>query len=623
MKPSMLEAALALAGRGMAVFPLKPGSKIPIHKGGFKNATRDEAKIRAWWDAEPRANIGVATGALSNRNVLDVDTKNGHDGEATLQGLKYALPDTVESRTPSGGRHLWFECTLSIRNSAGKLGDGLDVRGDGGYVVAPPSVIEGQGAYKWIKNGSHRFAPTPDWMCQGAPPKPPEGPGASDKIPEGRRNDTLSRFAFSMRRSGLSVPAIEVALIAEDALRCDPPLGADECRKIARGKSIIDGEEVAKWPAPLDLLRLSRTDPQPPQFIVPDWLPCGYATMFAGHGGVGKSGIALHLGSCIAVGQPFFGLPVQQRKVLYLCCEDRENILHWRLSRITQHEKISIADLNGKLFLLDLVGRPSVLWERDPRTGNALTAAYGQLAERMKEFGPEVVIVDGVADTFGGNENARSEVKAYVNALLGLIDPERGAVLLIAHINRTTALNVETSEGYSGSTQWHNAVRARWYLYPEMEADEDSKGPKLPTGNLFLKVQKSNLGKKAEAMVFAWDEEAKMFLAQEVVAMAPDDLEHREREEAEWLLRAIVKAQDAGVPVLSATSGRRTSFHVLSAMLGFPEALRRSKTRFWRHLEVLRSRRHIEEDTILKNRNKTGVLVATEVGREVASGEFI
>ena len=158
------------------------------------------------------------------------------------------------------------------------------------------------------------------------------------------------------------------------------------------------------WPPSLDVEALAEREPQPPAFIVPGWVPCGYATLFAGHGGVGKSGIALHLAVCMAAGVPFFSLEVEQRRVTYLSCEDRENILHWRLARICAYTGISLASLRGKLEVIDLVGRDCILWERDPQTGLTVTRAYLELKARVQEYGSQVLMLDGVTDTFAGSE---------------------------------------------------------------------------------------------------------------------------------------------------------------------------------------------------------------------------
>ncbi len=290
------------------------------------------------------------------------------------------------------------------------------------------------------------------------------------------------------------------------------------------------------WPAPLDLADLAERDPEPPRFLVPDWLPCGYATLLAGHGGVGKSAIALHLGVCIALGARWAGLDCAPRKVLYLSGEDRAGVLHWRLNRITRHTGIALVELVGRLEIVELVGHDSILWERDPRTGYCITPAYGQLSERVRAFGPDVLIVDGVTDTFGGNENARSEVKRYVNALLSLVPPEIGALLLIAHVDKVLARGTgATSEGYSGSTAWNNAARARWYLRPETAQGDDTERPER-TGQLLLELQKSNLGRVDQTIAWRWDDEAHLFLPEPApVAL---DRRHQDREEQLGIRRA-------------------------------------------------------------------------------------
>lgn len=141
---AMLDAALAYAARGWPVFPCKPGSKEPATPHGFKNATTDEAQIRAWWEATPGANIGIATGA-PGPDVIDVDVKPDGDGweafaELTRAGLGNGGNGYVS--TPSGGLHAYYAGTTQ-RN--GRIpGRHIDFRGRGGYVLAPPSTVGGR-----------------------------------------------------------------------------------------------------------------------------------------------------------------------------------------------------------------------------------------------------------------------------------------------------------------------------------------------------------------------------------------------------------------------------------------------------------------------------------------------
>lgn len=138
-----LAAALEYASRGWRVFPLWPGGKVPLIQEWQHRATTDEATIRAWWARWPNANVAIATGAGSGLVVLDVDGPKGEATLARLEAANGALPPTREVKTPRG-RHLYFDHPGGyVPCSAGLVGPGLDVRGDGGYVVAPPSVERG------------------------------------------------------------------------------------------------------------------------------------------------------------------------------------------------------------------------------------------------------------------------------------------------------------------------------------------------------------------------------------------------------------------------------------------------------------------------------------------------
>jgi len=171
---TVLDAAIAYARRGIRVIPIQHATKVPLLKAWTTEASSDEQVVREWFTNIYRgAGVGIATGKAGTRQffVLDIDDKNGKRGSDTLADLEAEhgkLPDTVTVLTPTGGRHLYFTTTIEIRNDAGKrLGDGLDIRGIGGYVVAPPSTHENGGEYTF----EHGYAITdtkpadaPTWL---------------------------------------------------------------------------------------------------------------------------------------------------------------------------------------------------------------------------------------------------------------------------------------------------------------------------------------------------------------------------------------------------------------------------------------------------------------------------
>lgn len=155
---------------GWAVFPLKPGEKTPLTANGFKDATVDLTQILQWWQKWPDANIGIATGAVSGFWVVDIDkTHGGYETFDALVKEYQEMPRTVESMTGSGGSHLLFLMPdFDIRNNAEtKLGKGIDIRGNGGYIVAPPSIHPNGTPYQWeltSRPDEIKPAPAPRWL---------------------------------------------------------------------------------------------------------------------------------------------------------------------------------------------------------------------------------------------------------------------------------------------------------------------------------------------------------------------------------------------------------------------------------------------------------------------------
>jgi putative DNA primase/helicase len=234
----MQQAAWAYVDKfGFAVFPCKPHGKEPLTAHGCKDASKDRKAISVWWKRNPSANIGIATGAASGVVVLDVDAKGGgRETLALLEDEQGRLPDAPTVLTGGGGLHIYFRDLGGLRNSAGMLGQGLDFRADGGYVIAPPSIHPNGSEYRWEISASIRDVALPEiprWLLDriNAPTKPHFEMAA--RVGEGKRNETLFRIGRSLKARGLAEEEILAALQSANGQRCDPPLDGKEVAQIA------------------------------------------------------------------------------------------------------------------------------------------------------------------------------------------------------------------------------------------------------------------------------------------------------------------------------------------------------------------------------------------------------
>src|SRR5262249_44080823 len=244
---------LALAKKGVCIFPCTPRGKTPAVAGGCNAATADEETIVRWWQLLPDANIAIATGELSGIFALDVD---GVDAEAELRRLEAqhgALPPTVEV-IPARGRHVYFRMPAApIRNSAGKLGPGLDIRATGGYVLAPPSIHPSGRRYEWSVDCANAIADAPAWLVRIIA-APANGNGKSTTPPsewrdlvkgvsEGARDCSLTKLTGYLLRRHVD-PFVVLELIRTlNATRCTPPLPDKDIERIV---SSVAGLELKR-----------------------------------------------------------------------------------------------------------------------------------------------------------------------------------------------------------------------------------------------------------------------------------------------------------------------------------------------------------------------------------------
>jgi hypothetical protein len=262
--------ALWYAEQGFPVFPCQPNGKEPLTPHGFKDAIIDVKLIREWWNRWPDANIGIPTGTASGLLVIDIDPRNGGEESWTDLRANRAIPITARQRTGGGGQHIFFRCPGHLRG--GTLAKGIDLKGDGGYIIAPPSRHPSGGTYRWVKNrrlGFLKLPDAPDWLLsqiRSVHGQPRTNTATDSQMwAEGERNNSLFSLACTMRRRSMSQESIEAALLVENQRRCDPPLDEDEVQRIAASASRYEPSDQAcarnsnaqrtgfqwDWPTPL------------------------------------------------------------------------------------------------------------------------------------------------------------------------------------------------------------------------------------------------------------------------------------------------------------------------------------------------------------------------------------
>lgn len=210
-----------------------PG-KHPLTHHGFKNASKDEDKLIEWFTGDPRANWAVATGSISNIVIIDIDPERGGDIRSLGE-----LPDTLTAKSGGGGLHLYFSCPNNgIGNSVSKIAEGIDVRGDGGYVITPPSNHVSGDYYEWLDYSQSISELPEDLLAKLAGNlKPFSKPPSDGQIRLGTRNDTLTRIGGSLRRYGQRESVISEALKVVNRNSTEEPLDEKEVNAIAKSIS--------------------------------------------------------------------------------------------------------------------------------------------------------------------------------------------------------------------------------------------------------------------------------------------------------------------------------------------------------------------------------------------------
>jgi RecA-family ATPase len=234
-------------------------------------------------------------------------------------------------------------------------------------------------------------------------------------------------------------------------------------------------------------------------WIVDQWLPVGHVTLNYADGSVGKTLLAQHLMTSCATAKPWCGLAVTRCRSIGFFCEDDRDEIHRRQNCINEALGITYDDLGDTRWIC-AVGDDNVLVRFDRDGLPLLTERFEMIKAASIAFGAKLVVIDTAADTFGGNENDRAQVRAFLGFVLnGLARAINGAVLLNAHPSRAGMANSGDMDG--GSTAWSNTARSRWAMTRPIAEDGEEVDPDIR----ILSRRKANYAAREAEIKLRWD----------------------------------------------------------------------------------------------------------------------
>ncbi|WP_250501427.1 bifunctional DNA primase/polymerase [Caballeronia sp. GAWG1-5s-s] len=461
-----LDCALAYAAQGYYVLPLEPNGKTPLTRHGVKDATRDPAKIAEWWRTCPEANIGINCSA-SGLAVVDIDRHagkaNGFDTLAALEAEHGPLCSPVVVKTGSGGEHRYYRVPGGAQ-LPGKLGPGIDLKHNNGYVVAPPSVHPNGTAYEWMPGASLLDAPPlpllPDWVHAPCAEHSNAPMDVSDRLPTeiaracsalfsldaGCDRDAWIRRAMAAKDAGVSFGAFNewsslgANYEGEDDCRAAWDSFRDDKADRVTAATLFHQAQKAGWNDPAKVriapevdagrYRLLSADDllnaPPLSWLVRGVLPASGLAALYGPSGSGKSFLALDLCAAVAGGAEWFERRVTAAPVTYLCLEGEAG-LSKRTHAWREHYGRALPDRMAFITQsFDLRNEADV---------DDLCAAVSEAGLR-----DGLLVIDTLNRAApGADENASTDMGALIEACKAIQRAVGGVVLAVHHTGKDAA----------------------------------------------------------------------------------------------------------------------------------------------------------------------------------------
>lgn len=406
---------------GFSVIPVAFRSKKSLVKWEQYQTNRASREQLEQWFKNPEINVGIVTGAASGVVVVDIDT---------TEKIDRPLPQTVTARTGRGGWHLFYKHPgKHVKTRAGILPH-VDIRGDGGIVVMPPSIHENGNRYEWVipPESPDDFADLPDWVLEAEKSTPVINPNEqnslNESVPEGQRNDTATRVAGKLLGQLKDEKLWGFAwsgLKEWNQQKCIPPLPESELRATFESVARLEKEKKQKKGQNFEIKAMSlgellNTEFSSPQWLVERLIPHETVTIVSGAPATYKTWLLLEIALKVAAGEKVFGeFQATQSPVLIIDEENHPRILKDRARLLSGNPDlpIYIASKNG--FLLD-------------------KRSVQKVIEYSKSKNARVVIFDSFICIHNADENTASEMREVMGHLKEIANA--GIAVIVIHHHR-------------------------------------------------------------------------------------------------------------------------------------------------------------------------------------------
>lgn len=428
----IIQAAQVYLSKGYSIIPVNSNKTPLIPWTEFQTRRAELDEVLGWQEKFPDMQLGIVTGRISGIAVIDVEAGGDHS----------QFPSTVTAETGGGGYHLYYKYVDGMGGNRTRITDLVDIRSDGGYVVAPPSVSV-KGAYTWLSDPqTDEIQLFPVDIISTLDQSSTEnliGTGERNIRATQKAGEILAQLPDPAERNE-AYERLQQWNISEVA----EPLSDSELRKVfvsvakREDAKRSDDDLVLK---PYTLRELYAEEFPPIEWLAQDLLPVGMVAAITGESNSYKSFLTLALAQAIATGEPFLGhFPVKQGKVLVIDEENNRRIIEKRFRDMGVVEHDNILFLSQKGIQLDN------------------TAHVQKLKQAIDDIEPVLVVLDSLVRFHRKDENSASEMRLVMKAIGSLVNESRTIVFIHHHKKEQFGQSSSGSNSVRGSTDIFNAL---------------------------------------------------------------------------------------------------------------------------------------------------------------------